>query len=331
MLKIGIVGLGVISQVHIKSILENEKAKLVALCDIDDKSFKNYKELENNCNFYSNLETMLDKEELDIVHITTPHFCHKSMIIKCVEKGVNVFTEKPAVLNYQEGLEVLKFMENKNAKVGVCLQNRYNHTTNILKEYVDNNLLGKPISIIGNVFWSRTKEYYESAPWRGQLELAGSGTLINQSIHTLDLMEYIVGPVKNIYGTAFNSILKNDIEVEDTATAILTFENGASGIFNSTIVYPTNRPVEIEINFEKGVLSFSNNKIILRQNNEDTQLYEPEPITSQKFYYGSNHFTCIDEFYNSVINNSNDYIDFSEGIKSIRLIDKILENRCYLK
>lgn len=333
MLKIGIIGLGVISQVHIDAILKSKKADLIALCDIDTNALIKFKEnvMIDKCNFYTDLDVMLENENLDVIHITTPHYCHFSMIKKCVDKGINVFTEKPVVLNYKEGIELKNYLEKKEEKVGVCFQNRYNPTTLLLKEYVDQKILGKPIAIVGNVFWNRTKDYYIEADWRGKLNKAGSGTLINQSIHTLDLMEYIVGPIKNIYGTAFSSLLKDDIEVEDTAMAILIYENGTRGMFNCTVNFPFNRPVEIEITFEKGILSFSQNRVTLIEEDKMTTLMEPNTPTTEKFYYGSQHFKCIEEFYDAIMNDTNNYISVSEGIKPIKIIDEILLNRIILK
>ena len=165
MLKIGIVGLGDIAQVHIQAIDDNPEAQLVAVCD-ENELLKNK---VPNTHFYKELNEMLDSEALDCVHICLPHYLHLSATATCVEKGVHVLQEKPLAINAKEGLELVK-LERKypEIKIGICFQNRYNDTFQTLQKIVESGEYGNVIGVKGLVTWFRPEAYYTEKPWRGR-------------------------------------------------------------------------------------------------------------------------------------------------------------------
>jgi UDP-N-acetyl-2-amino-2-deoxyglucuronate dehydrogenase len=224
-------------------VRKNSKAELVAVCDIDET-------LRNkvpNINFYADYQEMIEREALDVVHICLPHFLHYPVTKYCLEKGLHVFLEKPLGLDSKEGYALVELEEKyENTKICVCLQNRYNESFEKLKKMINSGVYGKIIGVKGLVTWYRPKSYYEAKPWHGQLKDAGGGVMINQSLHTIDLIQLLGGEIKSIKGTV-NQLLDYGIEVEDTVAANIEFVNGAKGLFFATNANAANSSVELQV------------------------------------------------------------------------------------
>ena len=324
MLKVAIIGLGTVSPVHKQAIEDSEFAKLVAVCDID----KDKKSMAEDVNFYTDIEEMLDSEELDCVHICLPHFLHLSTIVKCAKKGINVFTEKPLTLNYEEATQLFDLEETYHIKIGVCLQNRYNATSIKLKSLMHNKDYGKFLGSKGIVTWCRTMDYYNTAPWRGKIKLAGSGVLMNQTIHTLDLLSYIGGDFDKINAKVTNFTLPLT-EIEDTVVAHLKYKDSeATGIYFATIGHCTNSNVEIEMVFEKVSFKIFDNKLYKYDTTTSEQEFicEDKKLDGSKHYYGASHFFAINSFYAAIVNKTNDYVNVRQAAVSLKLIETIMES-----
>ncbi len=320
MLKVGVVGLGDISQIHIHAIQKNPKAQLIAVCD-EDMTLKNKVPYSN---FYNDLNSMLDSETLDCVHICLPHHLHVSATTTCVERGVHVLQEKPLAVNAKEGLELVTLQRQfPEIKIGICFQNRYNDTFQTLNRIVRSGQYGEVIGVKGLVTWFRPESYYAEKPWRGQMDYAGGGVLINQSIHTLDLMQLLCGNIASIKGTV-SQLLDYDIEVEDTASAHIKFENNANGMFFATNANFGNSSVELQVIFENEKLTIKDN-ILTRMNKQGykIQIKEDEKLDGDKSYYGPSHGKLINQSYDCIINDENDYIQPKDALASIAMIDAI--------
>lgn len=322
MLRIGVIGLGVISKVHIPIIVNNQNSQFISVCDVDHSKVQGVTS-QLGCNGYINYKTMIDNEKLDLVHICTPHYLHKEMILYALEKGINILCEKPVVMNLNEASEVEKALKKSSVKLGVVFQNRLNSTSVTMKKYIDNETLGKIKGIRAFLTWYRSTNYYTQSDWRGKYDTEGGGLLINQSIHTLDLMQWLGGNIEWVEGSYNTRVLSDVIEVEDTSEAVLDYSNGARGLFYATNAYVHNRPVEIELLFEEGVLRLFNNVLYL-ETKDSLEIIDSE-YTEEAFknYYGASHSKLIDQFYKSVINGSEDYVSFNEGIKVLKLIEGI--------
>ena len=323
MLKVAVIGLGDISSIHLSAIEANENAKLVAVCD----SNETLKNTVPDVNFYSDYHEMLEKEALDCVHICLPHYLHYPATKACVEKGIHVLQEKPLALNTEEGLALTKLEEeNKDVKICVCFQNRLNESVEKLREIVESGVYGDVIGIKGLVTWARPKSYYENKPWRGQMEYAGGGVMINQSIHTLDLMQLLGGEIETIRGSV-DQLLDYGIEVEDTATAHIKFKNGAKGFFFATIANVNNSSVEFQVVFENQRLTIKDS--ILTKLNEDgkkIEIVEDTKLPGTKFYYGASHIKLIHKFYECIEKDTQDYVHVKEALPSIKIIDAIVKS-----
>jgi UDP-N-acetyl-2-amino-2-deoxyglucuronate dehydrogenase len=323
MLKIAVIGLGDISKIHLPAIQANPNVELVAVCDSDET----LKDNVSGVNFYTDYHEMLEKEALDCVHNLLPHYLHYPVTKACVQKGVHVFQEKPLGLNTEEGLELVKLEEaNKDIKIGVCLQNRYNESFEKLQEIVNSGEYGKITGIKGLVTWFRPKAYYDAKPWRGKIEYAGGGVMINQALHTLDLMQVIGRGIESIRGSV-DQLLDYGIEVEDTATANITFKNGASGLFFATNANTENSSVELQVVLEKGKFTIKDSTLTrLNENGKKEEIMEDRKLPGTKFYYGASHTKIINHFYSCIENDTQDYVHAKDALTSIQIIDAILKS-----
>lgn len=319
MLRVGVIGLGEVSKVHIPIIEGTGKAELVAVCDIDSGLKEGYEHIP----FYIDYKEMIEKEKPDCVHICLPHHLHFKVAKTCIENGVNVLLEKPLSISYKEGQALVELASRSQVKVSLCMQNRFNESVQKLIGLKNNGRYGKIKGIKGIVAWSRPKEYYDAKPWRKTLKQAGGGVMINQAIHTLDLMYYLCGEVDSLKG-GIDNILYTDIEVEDTAYANLTFKNGARGLFFSTVANVENSSVELEVLFEKGKFRIKDCTLYeIKEDGSKARLIEDSKLPGKKFYYGASHSKLINKFYDCIIDNSEGYIHIREGLESIKIIDGI--------
>ncbi len=316
MLKIGIIGYGTIAPIHKHAIEQVPDVELTCICDIDIT-----KRLPD-IGFYTDIDEMLQREELDAVHICLPHYLHVPMVKKCAEKGLDIFVEKPLGITYEDASSLFGLEETYGVKIGVSLQNRYNITSVRLKEIVEQQTYGKILGSKGLVTWCRKNEYYKDAPWRGKLAQAGGGVMLNQSIHTLDLLQYIGGTFKNVEAKVSNFTLKEQ-EIEDSVMAHLEYvDSDASSLFIATNSYCINSSVEVEFVFEHAIFRIKDSKLykICEEFNTQELICEDDTLPGSKSYYGVNHTAAIKDFYNG------SYVSLQEGAAPLKLIDGIMES-----
>lgn len=323
MLKIGVIGLGDISKIHIPAIQSNPDAELVAVCDIDPMM----EGTVEGPSFYTDYHEMLEKETLDCVHICLPHHLHYTATKVCVENGIHVFQEKPLALNAEEGRLLVELeAQHPEIKIGISLQNRRNETVEKLLELAEGGEYGQVMGIKGIVAWFRPKEYYDIKPWRGQMKYAGGGVMINQALHTMDLMQLVGGDIKKIKGSIDN-LLDYGLDIEDTASARIEFVNGAKGLLFATNANSENSSIELEVLFEKGKFTIKDS-ILLETLSDGTQriVEEDQKLPGTKFYYGASHLKLINEFYECIRQNTDRYIHVKEAQVSMEMIEAIRES-----
>ena len=232
-LRIALVGCGVIAPSHIESLLTIDGVKIVGLCDIKkEKAEELCKKYSLGASIYTDYETMLDCEKPYAVHITTPHYLHCDMAVKALERDINVFLEKPVCINEEQIEKLIEAEKNSNASCCVCFQNRYNPAVIKLKEMVRAD--GGALAASGSVFWERNEKYYTESGWRGAYATEGGGVMINQAIHTIDLICHVLGTPTEVCATKANHHLKGVIEVEDTCEGLIRFNNGTQANFYAT-------------------------------------------------------------------------------------------------
>lgn len=321
MLKVAIIGLGDVSFIHRQAIEESSVAELVAVADIDPTKHELYKHIP----FYTQIDDLLAKETLDVVHICLPHDLHVPIARKVIDRGIAVFLEKPVGLNYKEAKSLYEEVERLDARVGVCFQNRYNTTVRVLKDKLSSSDSGKLLAVKGLVSWSRPLAYYTNKPWRGLLSCAGGGTIINQAIHTYDLMQYIAGDIINVKATLSN-ITDYPIEVEDTAVAKFNFEGDVQGFMMSTNAYAANSSVELQVILEHAKYTIKDYRLFETTETGKVCIAKDKISVESKSYYGPSHKEAIDAFYQALLHDTEDYVTVKDALPSMIMIDLMKES-----
>ena len=302
-MKTAIVGCGGIAKVHADSIKKsNGKDELVAFCDIRRERAEAFSKTytDGKAPVYESLEEMLAQSEFDVLHICTPHALHVPMAIAGLKSGRHVFMEKPPAVS-KEQFQELKKVEGEIGKLlGFCFQNRYNASVIQAKEIISSGKAGKIVSARAFVTWSRGASYYTDSGWRGTMELEGGGAMINQSIHTLDLMTEFMGQPLSSEASIANHHLKGVIEVEDTMEAYIQYENGI-GLFYCTTAFGSNAPILLEIHCENMILRIEGNSLTLIYPDGKRESIDCQTgVALGKDYWGTGHLACISNFYECI-------------------------------
>lgn len=320
-----IIGAGAIFPLHAQAIKKLDGVDLRIVVDSDPVK-ADQEASEYHCEAAYDYRTLLEREDIHVVHLCTPHHLHADMAISLLRSGKHVLTEKPMAHDLNSAVALLSEALQSEAQLGIVFQNRYNASSRKIHEFIEAGTLGRLLGLKGIVTWHRDEAYYTSSPWRGRWATEGGGVLINQAIHTLDLLRWFGGEVVSIQGSVSADVLGDTIEVEDTAHASLRFKNGAQGLFYATNAYATNSPVELELVFEQGVLQQRNDCLYLIREGSETLLCEPpssideQGLITGKSYWGSSHQQLIGDFYDHIRSGARFPIDGGEGIKTMRLI-----------
>lgn len=323
-LNTAVIGAGAIHICHINALRQIPGVALRAL--VDTESVKGLKlAMGYQCRFYQDYREMLLDDAIDVVHICTPHVEHKPMILAALAAGKHVFCEKPVGMNRSELVDITRAAEQASGLLGVCYQNRYNPTSLRIRQALDDSELGIMLSIKAVLTWSRSGTYYTESPWRGRLATEGGSLLINQAIHTLDLMQWFAGGVTRVKGVVDSGELADVTEGEDSAMATLHFANGARGLFYASNCNTTDSPLLMEIHCERGSLLLNDNTLWRVTSGERVTLAsDGSPDGSVKSYWGLGHQQAIRRFYHAITHPGYaDYTDIREAGKSLTLVEAI--------
>jgi len=324
MFNIAIIGCGAISDIHIKAIDKLDNVKLYGLVDINVEKLDTLA-VQHNCKAFYNYIDALNDPEIDTVHICTPHYLHAQMAIDALLAGKNVVLEKPLAISMKDALEVIKTAQASGKMLGVCFQNRYNTTSLKIKELLSSGKVGKVKGAKAFVTWHRNSDYYTSSSWRGKWSTEGGGVLINQSIHTIDLLLWLLGDVTHFSGKISTRLLNDFIEVENTAEALISFKDGVNALFYATTCYCDDSPVEIEILCDKARIKLSDSLVITYDDGSIEELVDTDLNTGGKSYWGSSHLSLISDFYDCLANKRTFGIPGEEAIKALRVVLGIYE------
>lgn len=315
MKKVGIIGCGGIAQVHAWVLQGMEQVELIAVCDLKREKAealaKQY--TDGKAAVYTNWK-QLCQTDLDVVHICTPHFLHAPMAVEALEQGKAVFMEKPCAITREQFTELKEVAGKHPGKLGFCFQNRYNDSTIKMDELVSQGVIGKLIGARAFVTWRRDEDYYEGSEWKGEWSTEGGGALINQSIHTLDLLLYFLGSPKKVQATMSNHHLTGKISVEDTVEAWMEFEDGKRACFYASNGYATDAPVIMELQGEGGRVTMNGPEITIWTPGEGIRHILCEQKNGiGKGYWGCGHDACIRDFYECLEYKS----EFQGGIEGV--------------
>ena len=319
----GIVGCGMISRWHLGAVESIDEAYLVGVCDA---KYENAEKIakENNCAAFESYEKMLECEDVDIVCICTPSGLHAPMAVMAANAKKHFVVEKPMAITKEQVESVIEATERNGVKGAVISQLRFTESIKYVKNAIENGELGD--IIIGDVYmkYYRSPDYYASADWRGTWEMDGGGALMNQGIHGIDVLQYLVGPVKSVFGIC--KTLARDIDVEDTANVVVEYENGAIGTIQGTTSVNPGYPRIISISGTKGTVELTED-VITRwdiEGNEGKAVSHPKgDTTSYRDPAGfalDSHRMQIKDLIDAVKFDRRPLVDVHEGRKPVDII-----------
>lgn len=256
----GVIGCGAVSRFHLEAIRDIENAELIAVCDISEEASRNTADKYECINWYTDYRQLLGRDDIDIVCICTPSGLRRDIVILAAQMGKHIIVEKPIEVSLDRIDDMLKECEKNEVMISGIFSMRYNDHYRMLKEAISLGRFGKLIMGDAYIKWYRSQEYYDSGNWRGTKLLDGGGALMNQSIHYIDLLQWMMGPVKEVYG-AIGILGHHGIEVEDTAAAVVKYENGAMGVIEGTTAAYPGIGARIEIHGENGTVMLEDNTI----------------------------------------------------------------------
>ncbi len=250
-LKVAVIGCGRIAPRHgaaLNEIAESHGVRVAACCDLVESRAANFAK-NHGGDFYTDYRAILDRPDIDLVSICLPSGLHARIGIEAAAAGKHVLVEKPIALTLEDADALIAACESAGVTLGVVLQNRFNPPMRDLRALVDSGALGKLYLGNATVRWYRPQEYYEDG-WHGTWAMDG-GALMNQSIHHIDALQWLMGDVESVY--AYTATLAHRMEAEDVGVAVIRFKNGALGsVEGSTLTYPENLEGSVALFGEHG-------------------------------------------------------------------------------
>ncbi|MFO0907740.1 MAG: Gfo/Idh/MocA family oxidoreductase [Isosphaeraceae bacterium] len=235
----GIIGCGMIAEFHTRAINEIPGSRVVAVYDTKLANAERIAQLAGEgCRTFSSLDEMLALPEIDVVSVCTPSGAHMNPGVACAQAGKHVIVEKPLEITVPRCDAIINACDRAGVRLCAIFPSRFSEANLALKTAIDTGRFGKLTLGDTYVKWYRTQEYYDSGGWRGTWALDGGGALMNQAIHNVDLLQWLMGDVASVFAMT-DTLAHTRIEVEDTAVAVLRFKNGALGVIEAaTSAYP---------------------------------------------------------------------------------------------
>src|SRR5262245_12212568 len=221
----GIIGCGMISRFHAKAVQDIKGAKVTACFDSFTSAADKFG-AEIGCKVYHDLDAMLADKAVDVVTICTPSGVHMEPAVAAAKAGKHIIVEKPLDITLKPRDAMIAAAKKAGVVLSTIFPSRFHESSQLLKSAIDKGRFGKLTMGDAYVKWFRTQEYYDSGAWRGTWALDGGGALMNQAVHSVDLLTWFMGPVVEVLSCT-DTLAHERIEVEDTAVACLRFENGA--------------------------------------------------------------------------------------------------------
>lgn len=325
-IKIAIVGCGRIFNKHYSAINKLKNFFTIeSVCDLDFKKIKN-KKIGNKIKVFESINDLGKKSKADLAVVLTPSGFHYSHIIALSRFFNNLIVEKPVVMNTYQALRIEKYCKKKKINLFIVKQNRFNPAIKKLKQAIDQNRFGKIFLSTIRLRWSRDDSYFLQDKWRGTWKNDG-GVLANQASHHIDLLQWLMGDIKSFYAKTLRVTKKT--KADDTCLAILKFKNGALGSIEvTTATRPKDLEGSISVLGEYGTVvigGFAVSRIDtwqfqkVKKNDQSILKHSSNP----KNVYGFGHIEFYKNIYYYINKKKNNVTTLSEGVKSIKIIDKI--------
>lgn len=261
-------------------------------------------------------------ERPDVVHVATPHHQHADPTKLLLAAGLNVIQEKPLANSLAAAQQIVEAAAGSSSRIGICFQNRYNASAQALKQVLEDGELGEVLGGYGSVVWTRTPDYYQARPWRGRWDQAGGGLLINQAIHTLDLLQWFLGDPSEhgISGRASTLKYGDLIEVEDSANAMFTHPGAITSTFVGSLTNAVHRNVEVEIYGSLGTATISDGLHLRFADGRSHDVAERQAASGGRSYWGLSHQVLIEDFHNRLADPEPFWIGPEQAMASMRML-----------
>lgn len=317
----GLIGCGAIARLHAKAIAGIEKAELIGVYDYSYAYAEKFAK-EFGCKAYESLESLLANPDIDIVNICTPSGLHAEQTILAAKAKKHVIVEKPMAITKEQLDSAISAIRENGIKAEVITQLRFTPAIRKLKQAIDEGRLGKILLADFNMKYYRSPEYYKQGGWRGTWKMDGGGALMNQGVHGIDLVQYLVGGVKSVYAQC--RTLDREIEVEDTANILVEYTNGAMGVIQSTTVATPGRPRQITVCGSKGSVVVKEDviehwDIAGEEDGEEMQSdfhSGVDPMAFTEYYHKMQFIDLI----NAIDENRKPMVDENDGRKPVDII-----------
>jgi UDP-N-acetyl-2-amino-2-deoxyglucuronate dehydrogenase len=259
--RVGISGGGTIGRVHAQALEQISNAHLVAVAEPQEAHGRDLAS-QHGAIWYRSVEEMLEQGELDVVIVATPSGLHPDQAVSAAQAGKHVITEKPMAITVDGIDRMMSTCAEANVQLEVIFQNRLSADVMKVRRVIEHGCLGRPVLANGAMYWYRSPEYYQAnGGWRGTCNLDGGGALMNQAIHTVDLLQWLMDGVTSVQ--AHTTTLTHEIETEDVASASFRFNNGALGSITATTSASRDYPVRVEVIGTEGRVTLENNAVTL--------------------------------------------------------------------
>lgn len=324
---IGIVGCGNISKTHAEAILHTTNGNLIAAFSRTESTLAAFCD-QYDITAYSSYKDFIANGELDIVVICTPTGTHLDYAELAAQNGKHIIVEKPIEVTVERGQLLVQQCKKNKVKLAVIYQNRFIDSIIQMKEAIDHGDIGRPIMARGTVKWYRSQEYYSESSWRGTYALDGGGAVINQSIHTIDLLQWFMGGIESV--SAFKeNLTHNSMEAEDNAVSCFRFSNGALGVFEaSTSIVPA-QDRRVEINGTKGTAilegntfykQFDDEKVKADSNDQAEAAGSTSPLAGMGF---KDHKEQYEQILNAINQDKNPVVSGQESLQSLAVVEAL--------
>src|SRR3989475_962563 len=323
---IGLIGGANITETHARAARAIPGAEISAIHGTNAKKFARLCR-EHGGTPYLDFDAFLKHRPMDVVIIGSPSGLHATRGIAAARHGLHVLTEKPIEISTARADALIEAAKQSSVRLGVIFQDRMKPHIRQLKTWLDQGLLGKLLFVDARVKWYRPPEYYANSHWRGTLTLDGRGALINQGVHTVDLLLWLLGDVVRVQARTAMQLHK--IEAEHTAIAILEFAGGALGIFHATNAAYPGYPRRVEISGSVGTVILEHDRIIAANFRntpaaaESAARDENQSASTAVVSDFRGHQAVLEDFLQAIQQNRTPACDGLEGRRSIALVEAI--------
>lgn len=334
----GIIGLGGIGPTHAKAIEKVVGAELIAVADVKQEALDAFYEgYDYDVESYLDYREMLEREDIQAVCICVPSGRRRKIAEDCARAGKHILCEKPLEITTQRADMIIKAADEAGVKLACVFQSRFARAFQLLKEAVQQGLFGKLILVSADIRWYRKPKYYTDVPWHGTKEIDGGGTMMNQSIHMIDILLWLMG--KPEWVRAITQTAWHDIEAEDLAVAHVIFASGVIGtIAGSTAIYP-GHPARIQIGGTDGSVIIEDGEIVFckfRESSPISRQMEEEMGRDSGLGSGAGdpfadldiggHVAAINDLVFAFRNDCEPAVPGREGRRAIELIEAVYES-----